>query len=145
MGVSFPGKTTGYVVGGGRDKDVTDAFIMKSTDIGTGNTWLPAMGGVDSSKYGLKSIDCISKKSCVAVGNFGTILITDNGGATWVENWADDEVIKKAKAERVRFWDVSYMGEDSIVVVGFRPGGGDNVDGVIYTLGQCVPTYASPV
>lgn len=147
MGVSFPGKKTAYMVGGdGNEMDLTGAFIYKSENVGSGNTWNLAMNGVDPGSYALKAIDCISEKDCIAVGNNGSIVMTTDGGQSWIEAWVEDEAIKEAKEDRVRFWDVAYMGPESIVVVGFKPkGGGRDVDGVIYTLGQCVATYSETI
>ncbi len=138
MNISFPGGPTGgvaYIVGGaGNGGDDTGAFIFKTTDGGV--NWVPqSLAGIDT---GLKGIDCFSENDCVAVGNFGTIIITSNGGATWTEAWKSGADIAKAKTDKVRFWDVAYPNKNTIIAVGFKPNAGDpnKVDGVIYSLGE---------
>ncbi len=83
--IHFASPIVGYAVGGGDWRQrVGSAFMYKTTD--GGNTWTEITShplyqqGSGGFYFGL---DCKDLNTCWAVGRFGTLLRTLNGGASW--------------------------------------------------------------
>ncbi len=135
-GVSFPGPDVAYVVGGSeKNASGMGGYIIKSEN--KGRTWTAVLQQSDSTPS-LAGIDCYDSLHCVAVGGKGTVLFTENGGLRWEAwgtgtLWPNDPVIEEAKSTDVRFLDVAYPNQRTIVIVGYKS---DGSAGVIYTLGE---------
>ncbi|MBU0650053.1 hypothetical protein KKG63_02535 [Patescibacteria group bacterium] len=143
LDVSFPDQNVAYAVGGASDGgDAQGGFIVKTTDKGRG--WSNLV--VNYADSGFRGIDCFDKDHCAVAGNHGVVLISklnDDGSITWTDwedmpEWAGDPLITEAKSADIRFQDISYPNEHTIVVVGFKPvtPGSSEVTGVIYSLGE---------
>lgn len=136
MDVSYPDANVAYVVGGSSsDINGNAGFILKTND--KGKNW-SAIIKPGSGTPDLSGISCYDANNCVAVGNNATVLITKDGGNKWtdwadIEEWKNDETLKEAKNLGVRFVDVAYPKDKTIIIVGFIPGQGK---AVIYSLGE---------
>jgi hypothetical protein len=93
--VSFTGRDTGTIVGQ-MTGNVIDGFILHTTDGGT--TWNTEVSGVTSGLLGVIQMD---GKTAVAVGGFGEILRTNDGGLAgvtkpyFVTNPMDDGLLEQ--------------------------------------------------
>lgn len=56
--------------------------IYKSID--NGYNWEKSLGNEVSPKFGLQDISCYDEKNCIAVGAYGKVVMTKDGGKTWV-------------------------------------------------------------
>ena len=99
-----------------------DGTILETTD--GGSTWVPRAGvllygyGVTLPAYAsefFKSIAFSDPQHGAAVGSDGTILLTDDGGRTWADNWTSGQFLThntlNAIASRAgRLWAVGDQG-----------------------------------
>lgn len=80
----FIDSLTGYEVGGNRIGigDQRSMLIFKTTD--GGRTWDNVLDTIISVSFALQSIDFYDKENGIAVGQFGSIFWTHDGGKSWV-------------------------------------------------------------
>ncbi len=148
MDVSFPSDKAVYIVGGSDDDPYNTRNLNKDGQPQISkNGWIlktvPGSGNWETlttlPEAGFFGIDCYDELNCAVAGNFGTVLITADGGATW-KNWADplfswagDPVIEETfGSDKIHFWDIAYPNQNTLVVAGFKVDEG----GVIYALGE---------
>ncbi len=147
MDVSFPINDAVYVVGGSDDDPYNTKYLRNGQPQISKDGWIlktvPGSGNWES-KYSLPDagffgIDCYDELNCAVAGNFGTVLITADGGETWKDwsdssfSWAGDPIIEETyKSDKVHFWDIAYPNRNTLVVAGFHVDEG----GVIYALGE---------
>ncbi|MGE5810427.1 MAG: YCF48-related protein [Ignavibacteria bacterium] len=99
-GVSLINKDTGFVVGEWKP----GGTIFCTTDGGV--NWNPQSAGYYTDK--MYNIDFINENTGMAVGLFGTVIITNNGGQTWFN----------LEVPRAEYFDVAFIDKENIIVVG---------------------------
>lgn len=134
LDVSYPDSNIAYVVGGS-DTDIGGerGHVLKTSD--KGRTWTTLIRP-NEGKPDFSGIDCFDANNCAVVGNKATVLITEDGGATWKDwsqVWGGDPMIQEAKDKGVIFVDVAYPDKDTLIIVGFSP---SESKAVIYALGE---------
>lgn len=113
-GVAFADASTGWVVG-------HDALVLATTD--GGQTWKiqnfqPALNSP------LFAIQALSKTDAVAVGAFGLLKITQDGGASWT-----DVVAPEFNSESLHLNAVARLPNGKLIVAGERGLLGISADG----------------
>jgi len=77
--IHFPSSKVGYAVG---ENLMNIPVIIKTTD--WGNSWSEVYTVAAPDIFFFSSISCINTNTCYAVGKYGTILKTEDGGSNWV-------------------------------------------------------------
>ena len=70
------------------------------------------------SKFGLQNISCLNKNNCMAVGAYGKVLMTKDGGDTWVYHPEGETPFKRGKESLYGplVMQVAWAGKTPIVI-----------------------------
>ncbi|MBI5323877.1 MAG: T9SS type A sorting domain-containing protein [Ignavibacteriae bacterium] len=111
--IKFVDSLTGFVVGQNRTGvgDIMTNLIYKTID--GGKTWLKVLDTTHGTS-GLQQFDFFDKDNGIAVGQFGYIYWTHNGGNTWMFDSCTEMLLEYAPTLYV-----SYVRKDRAIIVDF--------------------------
>jgi photosystem II stability/assembly factor-like uncharacterized protein len=92
--------------------DTRRDLIARSTDGGI--TWTTVLDTLLDFRFGLTDIDFADENNGIAVGGYGKILRTTDGGTTWHQEWPPSELI----AEYINMKGVAYPAPDEAIAIG---------------------------
>jgi hypothetical protein len=92
--IEFVNDTLGYACGGQFNgiASQSEDLIWKTTD--KGRTWTKLMHQLNDPSFGLQMLSFRNELHGIAVGNWGKILETTNGGKSWFQFPVQEEMIK---------------------------------------------------
>ena len=117
-GVTFINEDVAWAVGGrpnGAGNQRSD-LILKSTDGGV--TWETKLDEEIDYKLGLRAIDFADEMNGLAVGTYGKVLRTTDGGEIWVQEWT----LSQQTTEYLQLRGIIYTEVDKALAWGDRGG-----------------------